>query len=58
MTKIIDHILAAPTWSVLGLVVLIVFVEDASSSASSSPARPPPCWAVSPPAWATPRWPR
>jgi membrane-associated protein len=29
VSGIIDHILSAPTWSVLGLVGLIVFVEDA-----------------------------
>ena len=29
MSGIVDHILSAPTWSVLGLVALIVFVEDA-----------------------------
>ena len=29
MSGIIDHILSAPTWSVLGLVALVVFVEDA-----------------------------
>ena len=29
MSAIVDHILSAPTWSVLGLVGLIVFVEDA-----------------------------
>jgi membrane protein DedA with SNARE-associated domain len=29
MNAIVDHILSAPTWSVLGLVALIVFVEDA-----------------------------
>lgn len=29
MSGIIDHILSAPTWTVLGLVALVVFVEDA-----------------------------
>jgi len=29
VSGIIDHILSAPTWSVLGLVALVVFVEDA-----------------------------
>lgn len=29
MSGIIDHILSAPPWTVLGLVALIVFVEDA-----------------------------
>jgi membrane-associated protein len=29
MSAIIDHILSAPTWTVLGLVALVVFVEDA-----------------------------
>ncbi|NYI41720.1 DedA family protein [Demequina lutea] len=29
MSAIIDHILSAPTWTVLGLVGLVVFVEDA-----------------------------
>jgi len=29
VTAIVDHILSAPTWTVLGLVGLIVFVEDA-----------------------------
>lgn len=29
VNTIIDHILAAPTWSVLGIVALVVFVEDA-----------------------------
>jgi membrane-associated protein len=29
VTGIINHILSAPTWSVLGLVALVVFVEDA-----------------------------
>ena len=29
MTAIVDHILSAPTWTVLGLVGLVVFVEDA-----------------------------
>lgn len=29
MNSILDHILGAPTWAVLGLVGLVVFVEDA-----------------------------
>lgn len=43
MSGIIDHILSAPPWTVLGLVALIVFVEDALFVGFVAPARPQPC---------------